>query len=243
MSRTPRDMGHPFVCRGNVVTIGGSADPGHPPAGKALSYLAQARVGVASVPADHWALIATAALMPYAEQVRSVVQRDQLLGHTIQICNSILRDQFRGGAAAGLDGAFDPGGRTAPAATRLEGLLAALEFLQKDSLRHSVEAAVERGIAFLLRAQVASGDFAGGMTGSVRTSAVDSSEVRVDYVQHALCAWLHYRQLLTHINALDVQCGVAEQPRLCRAGSATLPRSGVVAESGTNGPPLIASSH
>jgi eukaryotic-like serine/threonine-protein kinase len=81
-------------------------------------------------------------------------------------------------------------------ATRLEGLLAALEFLPRGELRNNVEASTIRGIAFLLRAQITSGKYAGGLTGSVRTSAIDSSDVRVDYVQHAASAWLRYRHFL-----------------------------------------------
>jgi len=162
-------------------------------AGKALSYLAKSRVGIANVPDDHWALIATAALMPYIEQVRSVVSRERLVQHAVQICNSIVREQFRSGAAIGLDGAFDPTGRTAPAATCLEGLLAAMEFLPKGELQDRVEATTARGVGFLLRAQITSGQFTGGMPGAVRTSVLDSSDIRVDYVQHALCAWLRYQ--------------------------------------------------
>ena len=106
-----------------------------------------------------------------------------------------MHEQFRGGSASGLDGAFDPGGRTTPAATRLEGLLAALEFLPNADVRHKVEEATARGIAFLLRAQITDGSFAGAITGSVRTSAFDSAAIRIDFVQHALCAWLRYRGL------------------------------------------------
>lgn len=50
------------------------------------------------------------------------------------------------------------------------------------------EATVERGIAFLLRAQISSGPYAGGVLGSMNGDTF----VRIDYVQHALCAWLRY---------------------------------------------------
>jgi hypothetical protein len=161
-------------------------------AGKALSYLAKTRVGLSTVPADHWALIATAKLLPYCDQGGCGASREELVQHAMQLCKSILRDQFKGSAAVGLDGAFDAIGRTAPTATRLEGLLAALEFLPKSELRDKIEGATGRGIAFLLRAQVVSGPQAGGMPGAIISRALDSSEVRIDYVQHALCAWLRY---------------------------------------------------
>ena len=164
-------------------------------AAKALSYLAKSRVGLTTVPADHWALIATAKLFPYVDQVKSVVSRDELIEHATQVCNSILREQFKGGAAAGLDGAFDAEGRTAPAATRLEALLAALEFLPNGEIRGRIEKPVEHGVSFLVRLQVVSGQQAGGMPGALATRAHDSSEIRIDYVQHALCAWIRYQSL------------------------------------------------
>ena len=164
--------------------------------GKALSFLARSRAALSTAPADHWALIATAKLLPYCDHSSCPGGlREELIQHAIQVCNSILREQFRGSAAVGIAGAFDPEGRTAPAATRLEGLLAALEFLPKDELRAKIKAATGRGIAFLLRMQIGSGPYSGGMPGAFATRALDSSEVRIDYVQHALCAWLLYEQL------------------------------------------------
>jgi poly-gamma-glutamate capsule biosynthesis protein CapA/YwtB (metallophosphatase superfamily) len=164
-------------------------------AAKALSFLAKTRARLSTVPADHWALIATARLLPYSDQVVSTVGRDDLMRHAAMLCKSILQEQFRGSAPAALDGAFDPTGRTAPAATRLEGLLAALEFLPEGELREKVEAAVTRGIAFLLRMQVSTGPRAGGMPGAFSSQAAAASQIRIDYVQHALCAWLRYKQL------------------------------------------------
>ena len=165
-------------------------------AAKALSYLAKSRAGLSTIPADHWALIATAKLLPYGDQVRSSVSSEELMRHASQICDSMAREQFHGSTATGLNGAFDPIGRTAPAATRLEGLLATLEFLPKSELRNRIEAVVSRGITFLLRAQKTAGPQVGGMPGAVVSRAVNSSEVRIDYVQHALCAWIRYRKLL-----------------------------------------------
>lgn len=165
-------------------------------AAKALAYLAKSRAGLSAVPADHWALITTAKLIPYVQQVKATVLREDLVKHAIQICNSILREQFKSGAPAGLDGAFDPTGRTAPAATRLEGLLSALEFLPQDKLRDKIETTTRRGIGFLLRAQVITGPQVGGMPGAIVNRARDSSDVRIDYVQHALCAWVRYTRLL-----------------------------------------------
>jgi hypothetical protein len=167
-------------------------------AGKALTYLARSRAGLTMVPADHWALIATAEFLPYCDRVGCAAPREELVRHAVQVCESILYDQFQGSTATGLDGAFDPAGRTAPTATRLEGLLAALEFLPTGDLRGKVESAIRRGISFLLRAQILAGEEAGGMPGAILVSEQDSARVRVDYVQHSLCAWLRYRTVSNH---------------------------------------------
>jgi hypothetical protein len=171
-------------------------------AAKGLSYLAKSRAGLSTVPADHWALIATAKLLPYCEKITCPVSREELLRHTVQVCNSILREQITNPRNPILDGAFDPAGRTAPAATRLEGLLAALEFLPEDqaALRKRIQTACVRGIAFLLRAQIRSGPYTGGMPGAVMPGAKDASVIRIDYVQHALCAWLRYQELASKID-------------------------------------------
>ena len=166
-------------------------------AARSLAYLARSRADLPSVPADHWALIATAKLLPYCQHAGCPASRSALLRHAIQICGSILREQITNPAVPPLDGAFDSAGRITPTATRLEGLLAALEFLPEDSgnLRVLIETAIERGIAFLLRAQITSGPYAGGMPGAIGAGAKGESTIRIDYVQHTMCAWLQYQKL------------------------------------------------
>ena len=171
-------------------------------AGKRLAYLAQSREGTQEVPPDHWALIATAKFLPHYEQSACPVSRVELVQHAQRICERFLREQVTDASDARLDGGFDPGGRTTPSAIRLEGLLAALEFLPRSDaeLRARIETAVQRGIVFLLNAQIISGPYAGGMPGAVVATGSprnirSASEIRIDYVQHAMSAWLRYEEL------------------------------------------------
>lgn len=173
-------------------------------AAKALSYLARSRESLVTLPADHWALIATAELIRYGAQMGSIVSREELIHHAIQICNSILHEQLTNSAADGLDGAFDPTGRTTPVATRLEGLQSALEFLPSGELTNEIGVATGRGIAFLLRAQIITGPFIGGLPKAATLNKVDSSDIRIDYVQHALCAWIRYLRLI-HISKQTIE--------------------------------------
>jgi hypothetical protein len=164
-------------------------------AARALSYLAKSRAKLSPVPPDHWALIAMAKLLPYCDKTSCLVSHEDLLQYANQVCAAIMHDQLRNPIAP-MDGAFDATGRTAAVATRMEGLLAALELLPKDEFRGKVETAAERGIAFLIRAQIKSGPYAGGMPGAYLAGAPGTSEIRIDCVQHALSAWLRYQKLL-----------------------------------------------
>jgi hypothetical protein len=166
-------------------------------AGKALAYLARTRSGSTKVPRDHWALIATAELLPYCERNECKVTRAELVGHAVQICNELLSSQQLALGDPALDGSFDAPGRIAIAAASLEGLLAAYEFLppEERELRTRIQAAATRGIDFLLRAQIKSGPYAGGMPLTSIPEKSGGSIIRIDFVQHSLSAWIRYRRL------------------------------------------------
>lgn len=171
----------------------------------AISYLAQIRMNRKSVEADHWALMATAKLLPLYDRCEQPLPREALIQHAIQICRSILRTGRVVSKKAFDYGCLTNDGRTTPTATRLEGLLAALTFLPEEEslLRQRINVVVEAGVGFLLRSQLHYGKYAGGFPRSVYllkpghpqySEAFNqrSSEIRIDYVQHALCAMLQY---------------------------------------------------
>jgi len=173
-------------------------------AGGALEFLALSRAGQNDVPADHWALLATAKLLALAGDRIDAERRARLIAHAVQICTAILEQQIVGPGYGPVEGSFNPQGRVTPTATRLEGLLAARTFLPDGSdLARDVDAAVARGIAFLLRAQIVEGHLAGGFPRAIAplpdaAPKADSfnrraTEVRIDYVQHALSALIQYR--------------------------------------------------
>jgi hypothetical protein len=178
---------------------------------KALAYLARSRVGSAEVPPDHWALIATAGLIQYCDEKACTATRQELINHAVQICNELLRMQQIVPNDPTLDGAFDQLGRPAIAGAALEGLLAAYEFLPDDQkeLRSRIKDAADRGVAFLIRAQIKTGPYAGGMP---LTTAPDKSGkviVRIDFVQHALSAWIRYRRLfLQRFGQHEMKAGI-----------------------------------
>jgi hypothetical protein len=175
-------------------------------AANAIGHLARSRAGASEVPADHWALLATERLLPLHDRCVATVPREAILGHAVQVSRSMLREQACVAAldCARLDGCFSADGRTTPTATRLEGLLAALTYLpdQQEPLRALMASSVHRGVRFLLRAQVREGEFAGGFPRSIARLPADApgtgahdpraTEIRIDYVQHALSALIRY---------------------------------------------------
>jgi len=159
---------------------------------KALLALAKARRGHDHVPADHWALLATARL-PLRLPLGEIEERDALMTHGVQVAESILAERVAHPAGSPLAGCFGEDGRTTPTATRLEGLLALLPLLPAEHpLRARIQSAADQGVAFLLRAQVRRGLHRGAIPASLT-----SHEARIDYTQHALSAWMQY----LHISA------------------------------------------
>jgi hypothetical protein len=175
---------------------------------RALLFLADSRKGQTDVPADHWALLATDALWSTPAGISLTEdERLRLVDHVAQISTVILAQQQHAERSPYTWGAFDRDGCTTPTATRVEGLMAALRILPDDraALRARIDIACDEAVRFLVATQVREGPFVGGMPRSVgrlrplwsdstRAFNQRSGEIRVDYVQHALSAWIHYIQ-------------------------------------------------
>jgi len=172
---------------------------------KTLAYLARIRKGKILVEADHWALLATAKLLA---KKQNPFTHPQIRQHAIQIVESMLMTQAQLSKESVQYGSFHNDGRTTPTATRLEGLQAALTFLPTDAplLRKCTTSAVVQGLAFLLRAQIRSGKYAGAIPRAIQKLPRThprfqkkfnrrATEVRIDYVQHALSAMLQFEQM------------------------------------------------
>ena len=161
---------------------------------QALRFLALSRRGRTEVEADHWALIATAAVLRSPAHAPSSDEVARLLrDHGRQIVESMLTQRRQHAGDSPLHGCFDAQGLTTPTATRLEGLQASLGFLEPTDtdLRARVVSAVDEGVAFLLRSQVQDGPLRGAMPRAHPSShAPRASEVRIDYPQHAMSAWM-----------------------------------------------------
>jgi hypothetical protein len=173
---------------------------------KALRFLAKTRWRAGFAPADHWALLATARLFEVSDAEKIKIPREALINHTLQICDQILEEGRHVQPLPVMSGSLVANGIVTPTATRLEGLQAALTFLPPDHpIVPHIRAAVDRGIDFLVRAQVKEGSYAGGMphkitrlpddgTEATRKFNAEATEIRIDYVQHSLSALVQYLQ-------------------------------------------------
>lgn len=157
------------------------------PAISALTYLADRRQMLSSgeVEADHWALIATQRLT--AGNFLREYQRHLIGYHAKQVADAIIH-----GWRIILTQR-----RTTKISTRLEGLIAYLQFAEEFGFQtDEVFNVVEEGIAFILNAYERRGTYIGGVTRDFEPKQRDSrsDEIRIDYVQHALGALLNFYQ-------------------------------------------------
>ena len=177
-------------------------------AADSIQYLARKRAGKKLVEADHWALLATAKLLPVYDRCRTSLSQQAVKQHAVQICQSILRSKPDINDDSLRYGSFMADGRTTPTAIRLEGMLAALGFLSADAgnLRQQMVVAIDAGMQFLLRSQIRSGQYAGAIPRAIHLLPENNpefkksfnrraTEVRIDYVQHTLSAMLQYEEI------------------------------------------------
>ena len=89
----------------------------------------------------------------------------------------------------------------------MEGLLAASTFIPLEYRELSgIDRAIHRGMSFVLNAQIKNGEYAGAFPRALRKIDQESddikqfnkrvTEIRIDYIQHALSAMISYANFL-----------------------------------------------
>jgi len=148
------------------------------------------------LPHDHWLLYGLNELYRH--------KKDSLFSnHAFRIAGAIMGAQNRNLAAAEWNGGFGFHPRSTPAATRMEGLGAGYRIALAAGNRKQQEALIESlqlGNAFLIRTVIGP-SWAMYMknparaVGGVRKS-LENFEIRIDYVQHSLSAFLSMLSIL-----------------------------------------------
>lgn len=176
-------------------------------AAKTLAWLARRYPPREAIP-DHWALLAAEKLLPlWGELDDPPLTGDELIAHAEGICRRMLIEQQLDPAEPARYGSFLSITSCTQTSIRLEGLLAALTYLPDGDglLQRRMRKAVRLGMTFLLRAQVRSGPHAGAFPWAVLEAPPGEGaeefnrrrrEVRIDYVQHALCAMIRYEAVM-----------------------------------------------
>lgn len=177
-------------------------------AANGIGYLVRTREKETEIPADYWSLLATSRLLPVLGECKAGVSRENLMRHTRQVCESIMREQVRSSSNPLLDGGFDSDGRTEPTATLLQGLLAAQTFMQQEDPAFSdlLRSTIRDGINFLIRACISDNSKIEAMPRAIQprrkrrarkspTTRRNATRVRLDCVQHALSAMIQHAQL------------------------------------------------
>ncbi|MGQ9662640.1 MAG: hypothetical protein ACUVWX_09935 [Kiritimatiellia bacterium] len=172
---------------------------------RGLGYLLRDRTALAESDPDHWALLAAAKWLATSPPELSALAPQEVIERSATICTAILSQVAIVPPGSILRGCFTGDGRTCPTATRIEGLAAIYSFLptEHEALRRRIRFACKEGISFLLRAQetrkgaipLAIRKLADTHPLSSVTFNRRAGEVRVDYVQHGLCAMLNFLKL------------------------------------------------
>lgn len=169
---------------------------------RGLLYLTLISKQGQAMTADHWTLIAISKLLEVYEEPEENPQitKGYMLTHAIRIANYILSEIPASPKTNMPIGCFTWDGRTTPTATRLEGFIAIFRHLgdEHNELKKQLSVAINAGINFLLGAQVTKGLHRGGITRLHPEAPEDKhqTEIRIDYVQHALSVYLGYLQTL-----------------------------------------------
>jgi len=178
---------------------------------KALLYLEEYRrhQDLRHVEPDHWALLATARLLPLLDSSSSDYWH--VYRHAIKVMTSMVSVQSRHDLVSVHQGCHTGDGRTCPTSTRLEGLLAGLTFLKDDemyleegpnaeSLKERILYFVRHGADFVLQsmAMTSPHGMEGGVPGHFPPQSHRDNEVRIDYVQHSISAMMAYEKMLKH---------------------------------------------
>ena len=174
---------------------------------KALEYLAKSSQSKDTVQVDHWALLATERILSSKNFFLTQSQTDLLQNHAVRICDTILDEQIISHYHPDFRGGFSMDGRVTPTSIRLEGLLAASSFIPLQYRELSgIDSAIHRGMSFLLNAQIKDGKYAGAYPRALKKIDQNSddikqfnrrvTEIRIDYIQHALSAMIGYENFL-----------------------------------------------
>ena len=173
-------------------------------AAQAIAFMSRQRDENGRPPLDHWMLLATARIWPHYDKTTRPVTRDHLVDYSIDLCERLMVKSKQSDDPR-LEGCITRFGLTCPTATRVEGLVAGLDYIPREHAveRARIERAAEDALLFLMNCQVAEGKYRGGIPYAMFRVPDDhpwqrydhnkmSGEIRIDYVHHAISGMMLY---------------------------------------------------
>jgi hypothetical protein len=171
---------------------------------KGLNFLAVKRGELKNYPPGDWSLIATRKLHNINGLYGLKLLSPQIINHAEKICSAFVNNYNQRKSESEIPGCFSHDGRTCYSASTIEGLSAALDYIpdNESELKNNITIMIKEGISFLINAQIKNGEFAGAITKTYKpweniyTDEMEKAgEIRIDYVQHTLCALVNFREL------------------------------------------------
>lgn len=149
---------------------------------------------------DHWGLLAAQKLFDTPNADLSAPLKALITGFVEKNVKVILELQNTDEKSDEY-GAFKGTKSLCGLATIMEGLIAAYDCVPANVLKTRIKYALEAGLGHLYKYQVKTGEMEGGIPYSFIWNTPEAEnkdrEIRIDYVQHALSAWVTYKKLLS----------------------------------------------
>ena len=176
---------------------------------KAIYYLGESQVDVVPTVPDQWVLQAGRRWVSLVKESPLRQSRQPIMRHLVRTCQDMLADQRALQEDPRISGCFARAGITCSTGTCLEGVLNAWSCLPEEErlLKQQILEGAAAGVEFLLKSQIRHGRYSGAWTFITPLLSPDDArlsphyqaqaeEIRIDYVQHPLCALVRYHQLL-----------------------------------------------
>ncbi len=151
---------------------------------------------------DHWGILAIQKLLSLPDTGLTTAQKNYLSVYVEKNANFAMEKQNMNTQTADY-GSFSLSKSLCGCATILEGLVAAYDCVYSNVVKTRLLYSIKAGVEFLAEYQVKSGNFEGGIPANYKWDAVEAQnsdkEIRIDNVQHALSAWVTYKNLLSRL--------------------------------------------
>lgn len=161
------------------------------------------KTSLADLNFDHWGILAVQKLFKLKDNKLTKDERTILSTYVDKNVNAIINKQITDEKNVSY-GTFSGTQSLCGLSTIMEGMIAAYDCVSAGVLKMRIVNSINLGLAHLSRYQIKIGELEGGIPKSRIWNTLeaqdDDKEIRIDYVQHTLSAWVMYKNLLNSTN-------------------------------------------